>query len=210
VAAPKPSESQHKRTATHGPRTPLAALIDPRQPTFFELGHLRRPRNFRRVGRRSPSAEPSPASTAFLPAGSSGPSPTTPVQAALFPMTQNKVIRAQNSAIEKRIPTLYGSTPPAYLPLQEDGLFPRQPTTSARFRTTGYERPMAFRKSPPAGLVRWPGGRLSPGDVRPHPCMTEGSGLFLACPRWCKPPSARDLRRRYRRRPMPSSHYGTV
>ena len=55
---------------------------------------------------------------------------------AFFPMTAKKVIRAQNIAIENRIPTIYlVDSAGVFLPLQED-VFPDKTTSAASSATT--------------------------------------------------------------------------
>jgi acetyl-CoA carboxylase carboxyltransferase component len=88
---------------------------------------------------------------------------------AFFPMTAKKVIRAQNIAIENRIPTLYlVDSSGIFLPLQED-VFPDTDHFGRVFRNTAI-----------MGMCV-AGGAYLP-VMCDHILMTEGSGLFLAGP----------------------------
>ena len=88
---------------------------------------------------------------------------------AFFPMTAKKVIRAQNIAIENRIPTIYlVDSAGVFLPLQED-VFPDTDDFGRVFRNNAVMS--AHRHSADYGdhgNVRR-GRRLPSGDVRPHP-----------------------------------------
>ncbi len=85
---------------------------------------------------------------------------------AFFPMTAKKVIRAQNIAIENRIPTIYlVDSAGVFLPLQED-VFPD---------TDDFPQITAIMGMCVAGGAYLP-------VMCDHILMTEGSGLFLAGP----------------------------
>ena len=83
---------------------------------------------------------------------------------AFFPMTSKKVIRAQNIALENRIPTIYlVDSAGVFLPLQED-VFPDTDDFGRVFRNNAV---MSATGSPDRGHhgdVRR-GRRLSSGDV---------------------------------------------
>jgi 3-methylcrotonyl-CoA carboxylase beta subunit len=94
---------------------------------------------------------------------------------AFFPMTSKKVIRAQNMAIENRIPTVY-----LVLPLQED-VFPDTDDFGRVFRNNAVMSAMGI-----AQIAAIMGMCVAGGGYLPvmcdHVLMTEGSGLFLAGP----------------------------
>ena len=100
---------------------------------------------------------------------------------AFFPMTAKKVIRAQNIAIENRIPTLYlVDSSGVFLPLQED-VFPDTDDFGRVFRNNAV---MSARGIPQITAIM--GMCVAGGAYLPVMCdhilMTEGSGLFLAGP----------------------------
>ena len=100
---------------------------------------------------------------------------------AFFPMTAKKVIRAQNIAIENRIPTIYlVDSAGVFLPLQED-VFPDTDDFGRVFRNNAV---MSARGIPQIAAIM--GMCVAGGAYLPLMCdhilMTEGSGLFLAGP----------------------------
>ena len=100
---------------------------------------------------------------------------------AFFPMTAKKVIRAQNIAMENRIPTLYlVDSAGVFLPLQED-VFPDTDDFGRVFRNNAV---MSARGIPQITAIM--GMCVAGGAYLPVMCdhilMTEGSGLFLAGP----------------------------
>jgi len=100
---------------------------------------------------------------------------------AFFPMTAKKVLRAQNIALENRIPTLYlVDSSGVFLPLQED-VFPDQDDFGRIFRNNAV---MSARGIPQITAIMGmcvAGGAYLP-VMTDHILMTEGSGLFLAGP----------------------------
>src|SRR6185437_547776 len=100
---------------------------------------------------------------------------------AFFPMTAKKVLRAQNIALENRIPTLYlVDSSGVFLPLQED-VFPDQDDFGRVFRNNAV---MSARGIPQMTAIMGmcvAGGAYLP-VMTDHVLMTEGSGLFLAGP----------------------------
>lgn len=100
---------------------------------------------------------------------------------AFFPMTAKKVIRAQNIALENRIPTLYlVDSSGVFLPLQED-VFPDQDDFGRVFRNNAV---MSARNIPQITAIMGmcvAGGAYLP-VMTDTVLMTEGSGLFLAGP----------------------------
>jgi 3-methylcrotonyl-CoA carboxylase beta subunit len=100
---------------------------------------------------------------------------------AFFPMTAKKVIRAQNIAIENRIPTIYlVDSAGIFLPLQED-VFPDTDDFGRVFRNNAV---MSARGIPQIAAIM--GMCVAGGGYLPvmcdHVLMTDGSGLFLAGP----------------------------
>src|ERR1700756_4381890 len=100
---------------------------------------------------------------------------------AFFPMTAKKVIRAQNIAIENRIPTIYlVDSAGVFLPLQED-VFPDTDDFGRVFRNNAV---MSAQGIPQVTAIM--GMCVAGGAYLPVMCdhilMTEGSGLFLAGP----------------------------
>lgn len=100
---------------------------------------------------------------------------------AFFPMTAKKVIRAQNIAIENRIPTIYlVDSAGVFLPLQED-VFPDTDDFGRVFRNNAVMSAMGIPQ-----IAAIMGMCVAGGAYLPVMCdtllMTEGSGLFLAGP----------------------------
>src|ERR1700685_4013022 len=102
---------------------------------------------------------------------------------AFFPMTAKKVIRAQNIAIENRIPTIYlVDSAGVFLPLQED-VFPDTDDFGRVFRNNAVMSAMGIPQ-----IAAIMGMCVAGGAYLPVMCdqllMTDGSGLFLAGPAW--------------------------
>ena len=100
---------------------------------------------------------------------------------AFFPMTAKKVIRAQNIALENRIPTIYlVDSAGVFLPLQED-VFPDTDDFGRVFRNNAV---MSAKGIPQIAAIM--GMCVAGGGYLPvmcdHVLMTDGSGLFLAGP----------------------------
>jgi len=100
---------------------------------------------------------------------------------AFFPTTAKKVIRAQNIAIENRIPTIYlVDSAGVFLPLQED-VFPDTDDFGRVFRNNAVMSAMGI-----AQIAAIMGMCVAGGGYLPvmcdHVLMTDGSGLFLAGP----------------------------
>ena len=100
---------------------------------------------------------------------------------AFFPMTAKKVIRAQNVAIDNRIPTIYlVDSAGVFLPLQED-VFPDTDDFGRVFRNNAVMSAMGIPQ-----ITAIMGKCVAGGAYLPVMCdhilMTEGSGLFLAGP----------------------------
>ena len=100
---------------------------------------------------------------------------------AFFPMTAKKVIRAQNIAIENRIPTIYlVDSAGVFLPLQED-VFPDTDDFGRVFRNNAVMSAMGIPQITAIMGMCVAGGAYLP-VMCDHVLMTEGSGLFLAGP----------------------------
>src|SRR6478736_7185564 len=100
---------------------------------------------------------------------------------AFFPMTSKKVIRAQNIAVENRIPTIYlVDSAGVFLPLQED-VFPDTDDFGRVFRNNAVMSALGIPQ-----LTAIMGMCVARGASLPVMCdhilMTEGPGLFLAGP----------------------------
>src|ERR1700691_1570375 len=100
---------------------------------------------------------------------------------AFFPMTSKKVIRAQNIAIENRVPTMYlVDSAGVFLPLQED-VFPDTDDFGRVFRNNAVMSAMGIPQIAAIMGMCVAGGAYLP-VMCDHILMTEGSGLFLAGP----------------------------
>jgi 3-methylcrotonyl-CoA carboxylase beta subunit len=100
---------------------------------------------------------------------------------AFFPMTSKKVIRAQNIAIENRIPTIYlVDSAGVFLPLQED-VFPDTDDFGRVFRNNAVMSAMGIPQIAAIMGMCVAGGGYLP-VMCDHLLMTDGSGLFLAGP----------------------------
>jgi len=100
---------------------------------------------------------------------------------AFFPMTAKKVIRAQNTAIENRIPTIYlVDSAGVFLPLQED-VFPDTDDFGRVFRNNAVMSALGIPQIAAIMGMCVAGGGYLP-VMCDHVLMTDGSGLFLAGP----------------------------
>jgi 3-methylcrotonyl-CoA carboxylase beta subunit len=100
---------------------------------------------------------------------------------AFFPMTAKKVIRAQNIAIENRIPTVYlVDSAGVFLPLQED-VFPDTDDFGRVFRNNAVMSALGIPQIAAIMGMCVAGGGYLP-VMCDHVLMTDGSGLFLAGP----------------------------
>jgi 3-methylcrotonyl-CoA carboxylase beta subunit len=175
----KAIEAQHKKGRLTA-RERIAKLIDPRS-QFFELGIYAAYEMYEEWG-GAPSAGTVTgiarvcgrtfmiiANDATVKAG------------AFFPMTAKKVIRAQNIAIENRIPTIYlVDSAGVFLPLQED-VFPDTDDFGRVFRNNAVMSAMGIPQITAIMGMCVAGGAYLP-VMCDHILMTEGSGLFLAGP----------------------------
>lgn len=175
----KAIESQHKKNRLTA-RERIAALIDPGT-HFFELGIYAAYEMYEEWG-AAPAAGTITglgrvqgrmfmiiANDATVKAG------------AFFPMTAKKVIRAQNIAIDNRIPTIYlVDSAGVFLPLQED-VFPDTDDFGRVFRNNAVMSAMGIPQITAIMGMCVAGGAYLP-VMCDHILMTEGSGLFLAGP----------------------------
>jgi acetyl-CoA carboxylase carboxyltransferase component len=100
---------------------------------------------------------------------------------SFFPMTSKKVIRAQNIAIDNRIPTIYlVDSAGVFLPLQED-VFPDTDDFGRVFRNNAVMSAMGIPQIAAIMGMCVAGGGYLP-VMCDHVLMTDGSGLFLAGP----------------------------
>jgi 3-methylcrotonyl-CoA carboxylase beta subunit len=176
---PKAIESQHKKGRLTA-RERIAKLIDP-DSHFFELGIYAAYEMYEEWG-GAPSAGTVTGlakvcgRTFMLIANDA-----TVKAGAFFPMTAKKVIRAQNIAIENRIPTIYlVDSAGVFLPLQED-VFPDTDDFGRVFRNNAVMSAMGIPQITAIMGMCVAGGAYLP-VMCDHILMTEGSGLFLAGP----------------------------
>ena len=176
---PKAIESQHKKNRLTA-RERIAALIDPGTP-FFELSLYAAYEMYEEWGG-------APAAGAITGLGRvSGrmfmliANDATVKAGAFFPMTAKKVIRAQNIAMDNRIPTIYlVDSAGVFLPLQED-VFPDTDDFGRVFRNNAVMSALGIPQLTAIMGMCVAGGAYLP-VMCDHILMTEGSGLFLAGP----------------------------
>ena len=175
----KAAEAQHKKGRLTA-RERIARLIDPGT-EFFELGIYAAYKMYEEwggapaagtitgLGRVSGRLVMIVANDATVKAG------------AFFPMTAKKVIRAQNIAIDNRIPTIYlVDSAGVFLPLQED-VFPDTDDFGRVFRNNAVMSAMGIPQITAIMGMCVAGGAYLP-VMCDHILMTDGSGLFLAGP----------------------------
>ncbi len=175
----KAMESQHKKNRLTA-RERVAKLIDPGT-HFFELGIYAAHEMYEEWG-----GAPSAGTVTGLGRVSGRlfmiiANDATVKAGAFFPMTAKKVIRAQNIAIENRIPTIYlVDSAGVFLPLQED-VFPDTDDFGRVFRNNAVMSAMGIPQITAIMGMCVAGGAYLP-VMCDHILMTEGSGLFLAGP----------------------------
>ncbi len=176
---PKAIESQHKKGRLTA-RERIARLVDPGTP-FFELGIYTAYEMYEEWG-----GAPAAGTITGL-ARVAGrlvmiiANDATVKAGAFFPMTAKKVIRAQNIAIDNRIPTLYlVDSAGVFLPLQED-VFPDTDDFGRVFRNNAVMSAMGIPQITAIMGMCVAGGAYLP-VMCDHILMTDGSGLFLAGP----------------------------
>ena len=175
----KATESQHKKGRMTA-RERIARLID-RDSEFFELGSFVAWRMYEEWG-----GAPSAGAVTGLGRVQGRlvmliVNDATVKAGAFFPMTAKKVIRAQNIAIDNRIPTIYlVDSAGVFLPLQED-VFPDTDDFGRVFRNNAVMSAMGIPQIAAIMGMCVAGGAYLP-LMCDHILMTEGSGLFLAGP----------------------------
>jgi 3-methylcrotonyl-CoA carboxylase beta subunit len=175
----KAIESQHKKGRLTA-RERIARLIDP-EARFFELGLYAAWEMYEEWG-----GAPSAGTVTGLSRVSGRlamiiANDATVKAGAFFPMTAKKVIRAQNIAIDNRIPTIYlVDSAGVFLPLQED-VFPDTDDFGRVFRNNAVMSAMGIPQITAIMGMCVAGGAYLP-VMCDHILMTEGSGLFLAGP----------------------------
>jgi 3-methylcrotonyl-CoA carboxylase beta subunit len=175
----KAIESQHKKNRLTA-RERIAALLDPGT-HFFELGIYAAFEMYEEWG-----GAPSAGTVTGLGRVSGRlfmiiANDATVKAGAFFPMTAKKVIRAQNIAIENRIPTIYlVDSAGVFLPLQED-VFPDTDDFGRVFRNNAVMSAQGIPQITAIMGMCVAGGAYLP-VMCDHILMTEGSGLFLAGP----------------------------
>ncbi len=175
----KAIESQHKKGRLTA-RERIAKLIDPRA-SFVELGLYAAYEMYEEWGG-------APAAGTITGLGRVAgrrvmiiANDATVKAGAFFPMTAKKVIRAQNIAIENRIPTIYlVDSSGVFLPLQED-VFPDTDDFGRVFRNNAVMSAMGIPQITAIMGMCVAGGAYLP-VMCDHILMTDGSGLFLAGP----------------------------
>ena len=175
----KAIDAQHKKGRLTA-RERIAKLIDPKS-EFFELGLYAAHEMYEEWGG-------APAAGTITGLGSVAgrrvmiiANDATVKAGAFFPMTAKKVIRAQNIAIENRIPTIYlVDSAGVFLPLQED-VFPDTDDFGRVFRNNAVMSAMGIPQITAIMGMCVAGGAYLP-VMCDHILMTEGSGLFLAGP----------------------------
>ena len=175
----KAIDAQHKKNRLTA-RERIAALIDPGT-HFFELGIYAAYQMYEEWG-GAPAAGTITglgrvAGRMFMIISNDA----TVKAGAFFPMTAKKVIRAQNIAIDNRIPTIYlVDSAGVFLPLQED-VFPDTDDFGRVFRNNAVMSAMGIPQITAIMGMCVAGGAYLP-VMCDHILMTEGSGLFLAGP----------------------------
>jgi 3-methylcrotonyl-CoA carboxylase beta subunit len=175
----KAAEAQHKKGRLTA-RERVARLIDPKT-EFFELGIYAAYEMYQEWG-----GAPAAGTIAGLARVADRlvmiiANDATVKAGAFFPLTAKKVIRAQNIAIENRIPTIYlVDSAGIFLPLQED-VFPDTDDFGRVFRNNAVMSAMGIPQITAVMGMCVAGGAYLP-VMCDHILMTEGSGLFLAGP----------------------------
>jgi 3-methylcrotonyl-CoA carboxylase beta subunit len=175
----KAIEAQHKKGRLTA-RERMAKLIDPASP-FFELGLYAAYEMYEEWGGAPSAGTVTGLATVcgrkFMVIANDA----TVKAGAFFPMTAKKVIRAQNIAIDNRIPVIYlVDSAGIFLPLQED-VFPDTDDFGRVFRNNAVMSAMGIPQLTAVMGMCVAGGAYLP-VMTDHVLMTEGSGLFLAGP----------------------------
>ena len=175
----KAIESQHKKGRLTA-RERIAKLIDPGT-SYFELGLYAAFEMYEEWGGAPSAGTVTGLATVcgrkFMVIANDA----TVKAGAFFPMTAKKVIRAQNIALENRIPVIYlVDSAGIFLPLQED-VFPDTDDFGRVFRNNAVMSAVGIPQITAVMGMCVAGGAYLP-VMTDHVLMTEGSGLFLAGP----------------------------
>jgi acetyl-CoA carboxylase carboxyltransferase component len=175
---PKAIENQHSKSRLTA-RERIHLLADPG--TFFELGVYAAHRMYEEWGGAPAAGVITGLARVHTRLVMLIVNDATVKAGAFFPMTAKKVIRAQNIAIENRIPTVYlVDSAGVFLPLQED-VFPDTDDFGRVFRNNAVMSAMGVPQ-----IAAIMGMCVAGGGYLPVMCdnvlMTDGSGLFLAGP----------------------------
>src|SRR6266699_120740 len=175
---PKAIESQHSKGRLTV-RERIQRLVDPG--SFFELGTYAAYRMYEEWG-GAPAAGvvtgPARIETRLVMIIAND---ATVKAGAFFPMTSKKVLRAQNIAIENRVPVIYlVDSAGIFLPLQED-VFPDTDDFGRVFRNNAVMSALGISQIAAIMGMCVAGGGYLP-VMCDHVLMTDGSGLFLAGP----------------------------
>jgi 3-methylcrotonyl-CoA carboxylase beta subunit len=175
---PKAIENQHSKNRLTA-RERIGLLVDPG--TFFELGAYAAFGMYEEWGGAPSAGVITGVARVHTRLVMIIANDATVKAGAFFPMTSKKVIRAQNIALENRIPTIYlVDSAGVFLPLQED-VFPDTDDFGRVFRNNAV---MSATGIPQIAAIM--GMCVAGGGYLPvmcdHVLMTDGSGLFLAGP----------------------------
>src|SRR5260221_2052845 len=175
---PKAIESQHAK-GRMAARERIQKLVDPG--SFFELGAYAAYRMYEEWGGAPAAGVVTGLARVETRMVMIIANDATVKAGAFFPMTAKKVIRAQNMAIENRIPTIYlVDSAGVFLPLQED-VFPDTDDFGRVFRNNAVMSALGIPQITAIMGMCVAGGAYLP-VMCDHILMTEGSGLFLAGP----------------------------
>ena len=175
---PKAIENQHKKGRLTV-RERIELLVDPG--TFFELGIYAAHRMYEEWGGAPAAGVVTGIARVQTRLVMIIANDATVKAGAFFPMTSKKVIRAQNIAIENRIPTIYlVDSAGVFLPLQED-VFPDTYDFGRVFRNNAVMSALGIPQIAAIMGMCVAGGGYLP-VMCDHVLMTDGSGLFLAGP----------------------------
>jgi 3-methylcrotonyl-CoA carboxylase beta subunit len=175
---PRAVESQHnKKRLTVRERIDL--LVDPK--TFFELGLYAAHAMYEEWGGAPAAGVVTGLARIHTRMVMIIANDATVKAGAFFPMTSKKVIRAQNIALDNRIPTIYlVDSAGVFLPLQED-VFPDTDDFGRVFRNNAVMSALGIPQIAAIMGMCVAGGGYLP-VMCDHVLMTDGSGLFLAGP----------------------------
>src|ERR1700720_3918779 len=175
----KAIESQHKKGRMTA-RERISKLIDPKT-EFFELGLYAAYEMYEEWGGAPAAGVITGLARIHTRLVMVIANDATVKAGAFFPMTAKKVIRAQNIAIENRIPTIYlVDSAGVFLPLQED-VFPDTDDFGRVFRNNAVMSALGIPQTAAIMGMCVAGGGYLP-VMCDHVLMTDGSGLFLAGP----------------------------